>query len=172
MQEFLKTHRCRRLLLVIIIGLSAVIALLAFGCHSFEEESMSTEEWAAMMLTEHREDVEAAVADMQSRQAQGVTKAYVHQSSDKPLSISLTYSTEYVTEPLEGNSLYRRLMKKCSSIELHENGAVSFARKGFLMGYTGFYYSPTGIQTDISGDADWYETDWLEYSYFCYEFGY
>lgn len=154
-------------IMIVLLAFSAIMSVRRF----FREDSMTTEEWAIMMLTDYREDVEAAVTDMQTRQEQGIAEVYI-QKVGGALEISLTSAASYKTEILTGSELYERLIKKCMSITLHENGAISFSRRGFLTGYTGFYYSPTGMQTDIESSADWYETGRLEENYFWYAFGY
>lgn len=63
-------------------------------------------------------------------------------------------------------------MQECVGIELQADGAISFHRNGFLTGYTGFYFSPSGIMTSIAPNADWYESDWLEGNYFWFQFGF
>lgn len=160
------------ILVAFLIFAILIVAAITHIHRFLQEDSLTTEEWAIMMLTDYRNDVENAIADIQTRQQQGADEVFVHKFENKPPEVSITMASQYTTESLIGNELYQRLMKKCVCIGLHENGVISFHRKGFFTGYTGFYYSPTGTEAAIGGDADWYETDWLEGNYFCFEFGY
>lgn len=174
MNKLLKRNKvCIVVLAVVFVAAVAflIVSAVTQVHRFFQEDSMTTEEWAAMMLTDYRDDVEAVIADMRERQEQGIKEVYIYKEGEA-IKISLTSLTSHTTEILNGNTLYERLSKKCMSIQLHENGAISFSRRGFFTGYTGFYYSPAGIQLNIETSADWYETAWLEGNFFCYQFGY
>lgn len=159
-------------IILILLFVSLIVAAVMPVVQFFREDSMSLEEWSIMMLTGYSEDVEAAIVDLYARQEQGITEAWVHKTEGEHLEISLSTSETYEIESLIGNKLYERLIKKCTSVMLHENDVISFSRRGFLRGYTGFYYSPTGEEKDVSGGAEWYKTGHLQGNYFWYEFGY
>ncbi len=48
---------------------------------------------------------------------------------------------------------------------------IIFSSCGFLRGYTGFYYSPDGLQKDVCDHAEWYHTYNLEPNFYYFEFG-
>lgn len=156
---------------LMVIGLVLVFGIL-YVHQKVQDACMTTEEWAIMMLTEHRYDVDAAVTDLQGLQSRGVSEAYIYKYQDEPMEAMFTTSTSRDKKDLTENKLYQRLMKKCCDITMYPSGVISFSRRGFLTGYTGFYYSPTGTEQIIDGGADWYETGWLEGNYYYYKFGY
>lgn len=152
--------------------LLSLVAGLCTGCsrNDIIYGDLSAEELAIALLKDNREDVEAAIADLQQMQQDGVLKAYVHHDPDSPVEISLTYASEYVTNTIE-DRLYHRLMKRFIAIDMYEDGTIAFHSRGFLRGYSGFYYSTTG-KKDIGDGADWYETHPLEENFYFFNFGY
>lgn len=158
--------------IIFLIVASLVISGILHVYRFLKEDGMTTEEWSVMMLEDYQEDIEAAISDLQARQEKGIETAYVHKYDGEPLEVSLSSQDSYTTEILTGNQTYEQLIKKCVHIDLQISDAISFSRRGFLRGYTGFYYSPTGEEKDVSGGAEWYKTGHLQGNYFWYEFGY
>ncbi len=149
-----------------------LVVSLCTGCsrNDIIYGDLSAEDLAIALLEDNRDDVEAAIADLQQMQQDGVLKAYVRHDPDSPVEISLTYASEYVTNTIE-DRLYHRLMKRFIAIDMYEDGTIAFHSRGFLRGYSGFYYSTTG-QKHIEHDADWYETHPLEENFYFFNFGY
>lgn len=157
---------CSFLLLLSLVGSFCI------GCslNDITYGDLSAEDLAIALLEDNREDVQAAIADLQQMQQDGALKAYVYHDPDSPVEISLTYASNYVTNTVTSR-LYHRLMKRFIAINMYEDGTIAFHSRGFLRGYSGFYYSTTG-EKDIGGDADWYETHKLEDNFYFFNFGY
>lgn len=104
----------RRILLLLLTA--ALMPVILTGCsNEILYLNYNNEELAIALLEDNREDVEAAIADLQQLQENGVLSAYVHHYADSPIEISLTYPSDYVTKT-EDSTLYRQLMQRFTSI--------------------------------------------------------
>ena len=175
------------------IGIAAGIALfvllsISFGVYhvasnitaEFSDGSLSDEELAQRNLTEYRDDVEFIIQDLTAlKESEGFTS--IDFSWNAPLFLGLPSAIEIdVSYPDARDQVpdsmdtkrYTRMLKPFQRIDYRSDGTIIFSSRGFLRGYTGFYYSPDGLEKDVSDSADWYHTYNLEPNYYYFEFGY
>lgn len=174
------------------IGLSAGIALfillaISFGVYLLisasgsgsSDSALSDEELAQQNLSEHRDDVEFIIQDLTAlKESEGFTD--ISLSWKAPVFLGLPSRIEISADYPDGGNhtpdsmdtkRYTRMIKPFQRIDYRSDGTIIFSSRGFLRGYSGFYYSPDGLQKDVSDHAQWYHTHNLEPNFYYFEFG-
>ncbi len=167
--------------LFVLLSISFLVCLAASNITAeFPDGSLSDEALAQRNLTEYRDDVEFIIQGLTAlKESEGFTS--IDLSWDTPLflgfpsaiEINVSYPSgrDQVPDPPD-TKRYTRMLKPFQRISYRSDGTIVFCSRGFLRGYTGFYYSPGGLEKAISNSADWYHTYRLEPNLYYFEFGY
>lgn len=167
--------------LFVLLSIGLLVYLAASNITAeFSDGSLSDEELAQRNLTEYRDDVAFIIQDLTAlKESEGFTS--IDFSWNTPLFLGLPSTIEVDVSYPDGrdqvpDSLdakrYARMLKPFQRIDYRADGTIVFSSRGFLRGYTGFYYSPDGLEKDVSDSADWYHTYNLEPNFYYFEFGY
>lgn len=174
------------------IGLGAGIVLFVllaifFGVYhavfsaasSLPDGALSNEALAQWNLTEYRDDVAFIIQDLTAlKEAEGFIgielswKASLFLGFPSRIEINASYpdGSNHTPDSMD-TKRYTRMLQPFQRIDYRSDGTIIFSSRGFLRGYTGFYYSPDGLQKDVSDHAEWYHTYNLEPNFYYFEFG-
>ena len=167
------------LLVLLSIGLLVYLAASNITAE-FSDGSLSDEELAQRNLTEYRDDVAFIIQDLTTlKESEGFTSIdfswnaplFLGFPSTIEIDVSYPDGRDQVPDSLDAKR-YTRMLKPFQRIDYRADGTIVFSSRGFLRGYTGFYYSPDGLEKDVSDSADWYHTYNLEPNFYYFEYGY
>ena len=167
--------------LFVLLSISFLVYLAASNIAAeFPDGSLSDEALAQRNLTEYRDDVEFIIGDLTAlKESEGFTSidfswnAPLFLGFPSAIEINVSYPSgrDQVPDSLD-TKRYTRMLKPFQRISYRSDGTIVFSSRGFLRGYTGFYYSPDGLEKDVSDSSDWYHTYKLEPDLYYFEFGY
>lgn len=167
--------------LFVLLSIGFLVYLMASNIAAeFSDGSLSDEELAQRNLTEYRDDVEFIIQNLTAlKESEGFTsmdfsrKAPLFLGLPSSIDIDISYpdGRDQVPDSLD-TKRYARMLKPFQRIDYRSDGTIVFCSRGVLRGYTGFYYSPDGLEKDVSESADWYHTYKLEPNLYYFEFGY
>ena len=167
--------------LFVLLSIGFLFYLIASNITAeFSDSSLSDEALAQRNLTEYRDDVAFIIQDLTAlKESEGFTSMAL--SWNAPLFLGLPSSVDIDVSYPDGRDQvpdsidtkrYARMLKPFQRIDYRSDSTIVFSSRGFLRGYTGFYYSPDGLEKDVSDSADWYHTYKLEPNFYYFEFGY
>ena len=167
--------------LLVLLSISFWVYLVASNIAAeFPDGSLTDEELAQRNLTEYRDDVEFIIQDLTAlKESEGFRSMgfswnaplFLGLPSAIQINVSYPDGRDQVPDSLD-TKRYTRMLKPFQRIDYRADGAIVFSSRGVLRGYTGFYYSPDGLEKDVSDSADWYHTYQLEPNLYYFEFGY